>query len=280
MNYVEEGVVFTRGQDRLVGIAALPEHPAPVAVLFLVGGPQYRAGSHRQFTLLARALATQGIASFRFDYAGMGDSEGERASFDATGADIESALVALKVKAPATSGVVLWGLCDAASAAMIHAHSLPDVAGLVLANPWVHGGEYSPRFRLSHYYRPLLKEAGAWKRLLSGKVDLRPALRDTFSALTRSASPDDGNQSRHFVEAMLAGMDQFRGTSLVLLSENDLTAREFQALSASDSRWQSVLEEDRVSIARIAEADHTFSRSGWRELVTRHTLAFVSGLCD
>jgi alpha/beta superfamily hydrolase len=45
-------------------------------VLVIVGGPQYRAGSHRQFTLLARSLAEQGFAVLRFDYRGMGDSTG------------------------------------------------------------------------------------------------------------------------------------------------------------------------------------------------------------
>ncbi|HBZ05431.1 MAG TPA: hydrolase 1, exosortase A system-associated, partial [Massilia sp.] len=44
----------------LYGIVSLPAAPHPRGVLIVVGGPQYRAGSHRQFTLLARDLAAAG----------------------------------------------------------------------------------------------------------------------------------------------------------------------------------------------------------------------------
>ena len=55
--YREEGKVFWCGENRLVGVATIPEKGSDVGVLVLVGGPQYRIGSHRQFALLARALA-------------------------------------------------------------------------------------------------------------------------------------------------------------------------------------------------------------------------------
>ncbi len=59
-----------------------PDDAVPCArlgVLIVVGGPQYRVGSHRQFVLLARALAARGFAAMRFDCTGMGDSDGARA---------------------------------------------------------------------------------------------------------------------------------------------------------------------------------------------------------
>ena len=45
--------------DRLLGIVseAAPDKDAPIGVVIVVGGPQYRAGSHRQFVQLARELA-------------------------------------------------------------------------------------------------------------------------------------------------------------------------------------------------------------------------------
>ncbi|KAB8057318.1 hydrolase 1, exosortase A system-associated, partial [Janthinobacterium violaceinigrum] len=61
-------------QARLVGILSLPAAPGPRGVLIVTGGPQYRVGSHRQFVLLARALAAQGVPVLRFDLRGMGDS--------------------------------------------------------------------------------------------------------------------------------------------------------------------------------------------------------------
>ena len=67
----EEALVFGCGGEALVGVLARPDAPAARGVLIVVGGPQYRAGSHRQFTHLARELARNGIASLRFDYRGM-----------------------------------------------------------------------------------------------------------------------------------------------------------------------------------------------------------------
>ena len=42
---------------RLFGVLSQPAEPGRRGVLLVVGGPQYRVGSHRQFTLLARDLA-------------------------------------------------------------------------------------------------------------------------------------------------------------------------------------------------------------------------------
>jgi hypothetical protein len=46
-------------------------------VVIIVVGPQYRAGLHRQFVSLARTLSTAGFLVLRYDYRGMGDSDGE-----------------------------------------------------------------------------------------------------------------------------------------------------------------------------------------------------------
>src|SRR5262245_37346209 len=50
-------VQFDCEGQRLFGILSQPASPGRRGVLIVVGGPQYRAGSHRQFTLLARDLA-------------------------------------------------------------------------------------------------------------------------------------------------------------------------------------------------------------------------------
>ena len=89
----ERALVFECGGARLLGILSLPAGGAATAtrgVLVVVGGPQYRAGSHRQFTLLARALAGDGVAVLRFDYRGMGDSEGAARSFDTVEDDLRA----------------------------------------------------------------------------------------------------------------------------------------------------------------------------------------------
>ena len=114
----EEALVFGCDRDSLVGVLAVPDAPASRGVLIVVGGPQYRAGSHRQFTLLARDLAASGIASLRFDYRGMGDSSGEARTFESVNEDIGCAIDRLIEAVPAVNQVIIWGLCDAASAAL------------------------------------------------------------------------------------------------------------------------------------------------------------------
>ena len=52
-------LAFPCQQDSLIGILHRPERPRRTGVVIVVGGPQYRVGSHRQFTLLARYLAEQ-----------------------------------------------------------------------------------------------------------------------------------------------------------------------------------------------------------------------------
>lgn len=52
----EHALLLPCGQDTLVGVLSLPDAPSNTAVVIVVGGPQYRVGSHRQFVLLARAL--------------------------------------------------------------------------------------------------------------------------------------------------------------------------------------------------------------------------------
>lgn len=262
----ESGLVFASGLQRLVGVLSLPPDAGATAVLVMVGGPQYRVGSHRQFTLLARHLAALGYASLRFDYAGMGDSEGERARFDAVRADVDAALTALLRAAPGVRRVVLFGLCDAASMAMIHAPTRPEIAGVVLVNPWVHEGEYLPEVRLSRY-RSQLATGRQWRRLVTQPREIAVGLAG-FAAASLAAARRRlarGNAAPRFVDAMRDGFTAFEGRALLLLSEDDLTAQEYAALVARDDRWRAALARPTVKTCEVAGADHTFSRPGGQQ---------------
>lgn len=71
----EQGLVFGT-HDHLVGVLCEPVHPRAdkPAIVFLNNGMDYHAGWARQTVEHARALAAKGIASLRFDMAGIGDS--------------------------------------------------------------------------------------------------------------------------------------------------------------------------------------------------------------
>jgi hypothetical protein len=71
--------------------------------------------------------------------------------------------------------VVLWGLCDGASAAAMYAPGDARVAGLALLNPWVRTEGGAAKATLKHYYRSRLLDPGLWKKIASGRFDAAQA---------------------------------------------------------------------------------------------------------
>jgi len=274
----ERALTFTCQGEQLVGILSLPAPQVACTrgVLVVVGGPQYRAGSHRQFTLLARSLAEHGIAALRFDVRGMGDSAGAARTFEAIDEDVRAAVDAFQQAVPGLSEVVLWGLCDAASAITLYAARDPRVAGLVLLNPWVRTEEGLARATLKHYYRARLLEWAFWKKLLLGRFDVLGSLRSMLG-LARAAQGggDAGKASGSLPERMRAGLAAFRGPVLVITAGADLTAREFCDLAQGDAAWRDLLAAPRVTQRQLDRADHTFSTRAWRDQVEAWTRAWI-----
>lgn len=256
----------------LYGVANLPATPYKRGVLIVVGGPQYRAGSHRQFTLLARSLAGQGIATMRFDYRGMGDSEGEMRDFESVNEDLRAAIDAFFAAAPSLSEVVLWGLCDAASAAALYAAGDARVTGLVLLNPWVRTDSGTAKATLKHYYRARFLDGALWKKVLSGRFNVWGAVK-SFAGLMGSAR--QAPPSNSLPDRMYDGLGQFAGKILVILSGADLTAQEFSDLSQASPKWRCLMAAPRTTRKLIAKADHTCSRRLWHDQVAHWTAQWV-----
>ncbi|HLY53638.1 MAG TPA: hydrolase 1, exosortase A system-associated [Steroidobacteraceae bacterium] len=263
MSASEQAVVFQCDGSDLVGVEHGAAVPHSVGVLIVVGGPQYRVGSHRQFVLMARRLAAAGYPVLRFDYRGMGDSAGAARTFDSVDADIRAAIDTLLERQPTVRVVVVLGLCDAASAALIYGAQDSRVGGLVLINPWVRTATSEARAVVRHYYWRRLWERGLWAKLVRGELGLRASLRDFGELLRRSRQrrdPSAGEPRPPFLERMEAGASSFVRPVLVVLSGRDLTAREFDDLCSSSPFWRDWLsrtpDQRRV---RLEDADHTFS---------------------
>lgn len=293
MSAVIRPLIVTCGADRLQAILHEPDQPAALGVVIVVGGPQYRVGSHRQFVLLARELASAGLATLRFDYRGMGDSEGDSRTFEAIGDDIRAAIDALCCSVPSVKGVALWGLCDAASAAAFYAASDSRVRALVLANPWVRSESGIARSVLKRYYVRRLTDAAFWRDLLHGRLNVGRAIGGFFATVRRSltargstASPAvppartqgeaAGSASAAPAQADLAvrmadGLEAFKGRVLFILSGDDLTAGEFRDAVRASRRWRRLMRRSGVELREIPEADHTFSTRAWRDRVAMWT---------
>lgn len=264
--------------EQLTGVLSTPQaDQAETGVLVVVGGPQYRIGSHRQFVLLARRLAAGGYDCLRFDVRGMGDSGGAWRSFEQLDADIDAALDALCAARPMLRRVVLWGLCDGASAALLKLQVAPDarIAGLVLVNPWVRSAHGLARTQLKHYYLQRLLQRSFWRKLLSGQVAGK-ALRQLWTSIRLAgASQTTHASSRSYQQRMAEGLAAFTGPALILLSSDDYTAKEFSLYTGQDTVWQSALRRSDVVQQALPGADHTCSDAASQELLERSSLEWL-----
>jgi exosortase A-associated hydrolase 1 len=276
----ERALVFACRGAWLYGILSLPpaaRTPQPRGVLIVVGGPQYRAGSHRQFTLLARDLAASGVPAMRFDYRGMGDSEGELQTFEDVGDDLRAAIDRFFAEVPGMSEVVLWGLCDGASAAAMYAPQDARVTGLALLNPWVRTEEGAARATIKHYYKDRLFDPRLWKKVGSGQFDVKSSVRSLWDNVGKvfGSKADPGASASEnaaaLPERMQDALTRFGGRVLVVLSGADLTAQEFADLSSRNGVWQRLLGSSRFTRRQIDKADHTFSRRPWQDQVSNWT---------
>ncbi|MGK5037824.1 hydrolase 1, exosortase A system-associated [Janthinobacterium sp. LB3P118] len=255
----------SEAQARMVGILSLPAVPGPRGVLIVTGGPQYRAGSHRQFVLLARALAAQGLPVLRFDLRGMGDSEGSTRDYRAAGPDIAGALAQFFAAVPVLREVALWGLCDGATAAACHAPRDVRIAALILLNPWVRSSAGMARATLRHYYLPRLLQGAFWRKLITGGLQLGASLaslRQVAAATQMLAQAAQENEAP--APALLRALTQFQGKVLLILSGDDLGAREWQALVDGDAAWRAVAARTPWTQVQVDGANHTFASATWR----------------
>lgn len=281
MSVRERVVVFPCSGEELLGVVSESEQTENIGVLIVVGGPQYRAGSHRQFLLLSRALAASGYPTMRFDYRGMGDSTGELRNFESVDDDIAAAMDSFMVTCPKLERIVLWGLCDAASACLLYLHARQDkrLGGLILLNPWVRSEATLARAHIKHYYIQRLLQPAFWRKLLSGRLGVGHAVSGLLGNLHRArhnATPVA--RALSFQGKMRSAIFESQLPVLLVLSGNDYTAKEFIEFTRMDAVWQQVLGQERVSMREVNDADHTFSSAEWRLAVEEATLDWLKNL--
>ena len=262
MNFTEIALPFGAQDQYRLGILTKPEAPAKVGVIIIVGGPQYRAGSHRQFVLIARALANAGFAVLRIDYQGMGDSAGSPTDFMNVTPDIAAAINAFQTVLPRVTQVALWGLCDGASAALLYWHNTQDprVVGLCLLNPWVRSEASLARTQVKHYYTQRVMQREFWVKLVSGRVAV-----SAISGLVKNVRRMRGKPSQTatanlpFQHKMALAWCTFKGSLLLILSGEDYTAKEFLEYALANKQWTAALQQANLNRHDLKNADHTFS---------------------
>lgn len=278
--------VFHCAGEPLVGVlsapATLASKPAETALLVIVGGPQYRVGSHRQFVQLARRVAADGHPVLRFDVRGMGDAGGDLRNFEAIGDDIGAAIDFLFATLPGLKRVALWGLCDGASAALMYCHDRRDarVAGLCLLNPWVRSAQTLARTQVKHYYLQRLMQPGFWRKLLRGGVawGAVSGLLANLRAARGGSAPKAVAAQLPYQQRMAAAWRDTSKPLLLILSGDDYTAKEFVEATRSDAAWRGAFERAGLDRHTLDGADHTFSDPAAKRAVERLTSDWLHAL--
>jgi uncharacterized protein len=250
----------------LIGLISQPlQGAARAGLVLLVGGPQVRTGAHRLFTRLARQLAVHGVASVRLDLRGMGDSPHGPRDFQNVDAEIQAAAAALRALPGGCGPLVLLGLCDGASAALLHVHrgNVAQAQGLALINPWVDDAQAVARARVTHHYLERLTSPAFWLRALRGGVRSQ-ALREAWQTWRHAQQPASAAPplSAQLAQALL-GWPQAQRPLLLLLSGADATAQSFSqflnALPLPPAAREGLVQHP------LPGADHTLSTASSRQ---------------
>lgn len=267
--------------DGMLGVLTAPAgdaQPVGIGVVIVVGGPQTRVGSHRQFVAMARAIARAGYPCLRFDYTGMGDSSGPMPDFERAGPDIARACDALQRELPHCRRIVLWGLCDGATAALFHSLVDERIAAVVAANPWARSDSTRSAAIVRQHYGSRLRSPEFWRKLATGKVDVVGSVREALGHARRALAAKQPAPEERVVRDLPGRVAQALASARcpvrLQLSGNDLTAAEFElAVDGIGPEGP-----QHVSRLRLDHADHTCSDpADWRAFID-DTLALLQTL--
>jgi len=295
---LNESVVMLDGDAyNLVGIVTAPARQPPgasrPAVVFLNAGFLHRVGPNRLYVRLARALATMGHLTLRFDFSGIGDSPARRDRLSSNQAYLQETLRAMDhVERQFGIGrFIMFGLCSGADVAFIAALRDPRVAAAILINPSVGGNpasaEASPgtlqgEVRSStqmRYYRKKIGQWRSWMRLLTFKSDYRVAwrtLRDTsMRALRKPNRPRTSLQSAAFapLRTLLSRDVQLLG----IYSEGSETL-DLLRLSFGANTQHLAKEFPNLRIEEIKDVDHVFTPLWAQDVLATTVQSWVSSL--
>jgi exosortase A-associated hydrolase 1 len=257
-------LTFPCGDDLLSG--SLDEAAGTTGVLMVMGGTQTRIGSHRMYERLANGLAEHGFSCLRYDRRGVGDSSGEDPGFKDSEADLKAAADTFRAEMPAVEHVIGFGLCDGATTLALHGAG-SGLDGLVLVNPWLveaEAGDMAPAAVRAHYRERLLSGA-AWKKLITGGVNMGKLL----GGLRKASSSTDSS----LAEQAAVGLVGARCPVALILATGDGTA------IAAAGEVQKGAFDSLISWSREIDTDsHTFARSGDQEALEKAVLEALAAL--
>ena len=97
---------------------------------------------------------------------------------------------------PHLDNVVIWGLCDAASAAVFYAHQDSRVKGLILLNPWVRTETGMAKTYVKQYYFSRLTNLALWKKIITGKFNFKASILSLIKIISTILGGKDTTQAK------------------------------------------------------------------------------------
>jgi len=265
---LEEPIQFSSEGKSLYGILHLPDSSTSPSciVIILTGGPQVRTGSHRLYVQLSRFLSSHNITALRFDYEGMGDSDGNYVGFEHAGPSITAALDFLNESFSKEVRVVIWSLCDGASASILYAADKPkQIAGLILSNPLVITDEGLARSTLKHYYIKRFLEKSFWVKLLSFRIYMGYTIKSLIDYTKKAGyfSKSLHNQAdldeKMLPYRVLDGLIKCKKPIRCILSTDDIVAANFLDVIKKSKKIKKLYTGEKIRNYFIKGADHTFT---------------------
>jgi pimeloyl-ACP methyl ester carboxylesterase len=277
---------------------AQPDASRPVIVL-LSPGVKMRVGPGRLYVPLTDMLCDEGFSVLRFDFYGLGDSEGELAekllpdvyNHIEVGRYVDDTLAAMHWlrTAHGVKRFVLGGLCGGAITALLAAERDPSVEGLLslgmtvtLASNAATPGKYMTAVQLEgrfkQYIRKLLSPT-AWFRLLTFRSDYSVIWHSVMRKFIKKSPPkaaptateppaeQRGNANPMFPPAYFKFLGR-GGKAFMLFSGKDRLQSEYEEKFAQPFAARLAPFESQIDKHIVADANHVLALHEWqREMV-------------
>lgn len=294
-NSVQAITFENRTGETLFGTLHLPPETditRPIIVL-LSPGVKMRVGPHRLYNRMTESFNGLGFSVFKFDFAGLGDSEGELNrkllaevyNDTESGSFVNDSLDALKwlEKEHGHQTFILAGLCGGAITGILTAKEDKRAVGLIslgmtvtLAMGWGDRARFASQGELASlrkgYFRRM-RNPMSWLRLLTFKSDISTIMRSLGQLFFRKKrslpTTNDGSQQQSNANPLFPPaffeVTRDEGKVLLIFSQSDRLLWDFEEKFAQP--YESELAEvgDAYELHVVENANHVFSFREWEQ---------------
>ena len=285
----EEAVAFGEG---LQGVLCRPDFPAPEkkAVLIANTGGDPKAGIGGFATEMSRTLAGRGIASLRFDFAGLGDSAFDgswRSHVYETPRDGDFDAAVSLLQSEGFANIVAAGICSGGYHALCAASRDTRIGAAYAVNTavlaWRNGDPLQPPENVEGWGKPWLRDFKHrllsfrnWQRLFSGDIAWRAVLSSIALRLKRRLLSRLDGKLTNTLRARMRQLSKRGGQVRVVVGVSDASLDELETHFGRNGKWLQHL--PGMSVGIIEGLDHGLFFRQSRRLALQDLVSYVETL--